>query len=394
MIRWMRIVLPPGWTIGAILGLYATVEGLRAAIGWALRRCAAEPIMPPKLEKAGIMVVFIGVACYGVYRATAFNPVFRPGYRRWLEQTPWAWEKPLPLGPLHLVWQDTIVLAVLYGLIVLPHPHCLASPDFDPHVFLLAFLLPYLAILGACFLVAGLKRFTYGLGSTLSLLIPLRDDALGLLALGLALYVIAWFGIRRMLRAFPWPLEKLEAWIRRNTNPTQRLQFVVPWPFDRLPMDAVRCRISPRDGFLLSLLVAWWVVIATTFGSRLRGDEDIMWGLMAVAVTEVAVVLRIIIYCLGYRPPIGFWGRIFTLRWVIPGYDKVFLAPLCAALVAILVPFGCHWLGIPFSAAFPATIFLMLLVTLNMGPTLRDWQLTGSHRIVPGVQQRNDCVIL
>jgi hypothetical protein len=156
-------------------------------------------------------------------------------------------------------------------------------------------------------------------------------------------------------------------------------------------LDVTRLSIGARDGFLVSLLVGWWALIyIESFDKK---DQILPWLGLDIAIFCL-IGIRCLIYCAGYRPPISLLGRIFTLRPVIPGYDKALLAPFCAILVAILVPFGCQQFGVPAEAAYPATAALSLLVILNMGPTLREWQLTGSHRIAPGLWHGTDCIKL
>ena len=87
------------------------------------------------------------MAAYGVFRVAAFHPVFRPKYRGWLEQTPWTGRKPLPLGPIHLVWQDVVVL----GIVVLALHGTPLGRLWAPWAFLLA----YLGTLGVSFWLTG-----------------------------------------------------------------------------------------------------------------------------------------------------------------------------------------------------------------------------------------------
>jgi hypothetical protein len=84
-----------------------------------------------------------------------------------------------------------------------------------------------------------------------------------------------------------------------------------------------------------------------------------------------------------HLPPISLWGRICTLRWIVPRYDQMFVSPLTAFLVAILAPFGLVRMGLPLEIALPSALSLVLWVVLAMGPSLRHWRLTGAHRIVP-----------
>jgi len=87
-------------------------------------------------------------------------------------------------------------------------------------------------------------------------------------------------------------------------------------------------------------------------------------------------------YCIRYWPPISFFGRIATGRFVIPGYDRVFVAPLCSLLICILLPKFLYNAGLSIDVFAPVTVTLALISIRTIGPTLRDWELTGQHRIV------------
>src|SRR5262249_56326467 len=103
---------------------------------------------------------------------------------------------------------------------------------------------------------------------------------------------------------------------------------ILGWPFDIIRPRDVAVSISYRDGLMLSLLLGWWMYVILQ-----RIDPQARFGanFVLVFIAQFAIAGRIGTYCWGYAPPISLWGRIFTLRWVIPGYDYVFLAPLLAA---------------------------------------------------------------
>ena len=92
---------------------------------------------------------------------------------------------------------------------------------------------------------------------------------------------------------------------------------------------------------------------------------------------------RFATYIWNYRPPISLWGRIWTGRWIIPGYDQMLAAPVCALIVGVLLPFLLDYWGAPPEYFFPLSLTVVLLIVLEMGPSLNRWQLTGNHRIVP-----------
>jgi hypothetical protein len=84
----------------------------------------------------------------------------------------------------------------------------------------------------------------------------------------------------------------------------------------------------------------------------------------------------------GYVPPISFLGRMFTGRIIIPGFDKILLAPACIVLVFWELPPLLLRLGWSESAMFGVTMGIGMTATLAIGPALNHWRLTGSHRII------------
>jgi hypothetical protein len=77
-------------------------------------------------------------------------------------------------------------------------------------------------------------------------------------------------------------------------------------------------------------------------------------------------------------------GRIFTLRWIVPGYDQALVGPLIAGVLAIGMPWLLSPVDLPISASLGLSLSVVLFVSLAAPPSLARWHLTGSHRIAPG----------
>jgi hypothetical protein len=76
------------------------------------------------------------------------------------------------------------------------------------------------------------------------------------------------------------------------------------------------------------------------------------------------------------------WGRFRTLRWIIPGYDQVFVAPICtlfAGPTSLGLFLACK---LPLEVCLPMATGVIVLVGLITPPRLRHWRLIGQHRIV------------
>ena len=81
----------------------------------------------------------------------------------------------------------------------------------------------------------------------------------------------------------------------------------------------------------------------------------------------ILFLLRVHFYLYsGYADPISLWGRIRTLRWIVPGYDQVFLVAAPASgwpLPRSLLP---AWAGgVPLEIALPLAISMVCLVALD-----------------------------
>ncbi len=92
------------------------------------------------------------------------------------------------------------------------------------------------------------------------------------------------------------------------------------------------------------------------------------------------VLSRLFAYLRGTAPPISLLGRLRTGRFIVPGYDLVFVIPV----ISILVSLGLFALAesrglepVPISGAIVAAAALLNLAGY---PQWISWQLTGHFR--------------
>ncbi|NQT12930.1 MAG: hypothetical protein HQ582_09280 [Planctomycetes bacterium] len=373
--RWMREVLPPGWAIAIALLFYLFAEAWYLWWRWWVGIPeACEPIL--RLRDG-----YVGLTCalYGVFRVCAFHPAFRPRYRQWLSLTPWTSEKPLPLGPIHLVAQDLVVLLVALlllhdspiGLVLVPS----------------AFLGAYLIAACLALLLTDIWKTAYALAFGIGLAARLANQPVVSICALAALYPLAYFGLRRSLAHFPWQMPKWleDYWTSRGSKQQGTGKSTLGWPYDHLRFD-LSDRLIPRKHAILASLLAGWLVYATVSATPAQAEARIVIpSMLSAYVAFACILLRIGIYCAVHWPPIGFWGRIRTFRWIIPGYDQVLVAPLSSLGVGAATIAVCM-LGLPPEVAIPIALSCVLLITLNMGPSVKRWRLTGNHRIAPGIR--------
>ncbi|HLJ11652.1 MAG TPA: hypothetical protein VKU82_10700 [Planctomycetaceae bacterium] len=370
MRRWLRLTLPPDTYVGAIAVLYALFEFGPRALGIG--------------GHGGNKVIELAVVSYAAYRVLAFHPIFIPEYRIWLARTPWTIHLPLPVGPVHLVAQDALVVGLLAGVAWLEHPAIRV-----PHLVVM-FLFSYEVCMALSFAVLRMRWFAYLTAFGLGLLCLFWNSDLAALKVAVVLYSTSFVGLRRALTRFSewqWSDDQQFQPLSLEKAVDRAKQKILGWPFDIIRSKDVAPAIAYRDGFMLSLLLGWWLFVAVRrIGAGVPPAAPIF---ITALISQFAVFIRVAIYCWGYFPPISVWGRIFTLRWIVPGYDRVFLTPLVTMLVTTIGLAAPSQWAIDVDVAVSVTLSLVFMTTLNLGPSLLTWRLTGNHRLSPATLMAN-----
>lgn len=127
----MRLILPRAWVVLLAIACYAAFEG---TYWYVVARGAG--IGPPEatLRPRDIFAA-CGMFAFGAFRVREFHPVFLSDYAQWLARTPWNYRKPLPNGPVNIVWQDVLVFAVVML--------ALHDPQLNLAYVVIAYLLGY-----------------------------------------------------------------------------------------------------------------------------------------------------------------------------------------------------------------------------------------------------------
>jgi hypothetical protein len=320
-------------------------------------------------------LLFLAAVTYGISRVTDFHPVFQRNYRAWLEMTPWTNRKPLPLGPVELVLEDGLVLGPMVLLCaILPRPRAM--------YLLCAFLLCHLGAIVVSLWLTRTRTIGYLSAFGLGYAVKLWHQPFACLATATLVYLIAYEGLLQAFDRFPWsPRHQLKL----NTEVTARVSNSEPcgWPYDRILGEVVAAQgISRIDAIICCALGSWWLYVLALF----IPDERSRLGMLSLACVVPTVLFpfgRMSIYVQGHASPISGWARIMTMRWIIPGYDQIFVGPLCA-LLAGPASLGLFFaIGCPLDACLTLGTGVTAAVALVAPPRLRRWRLTGYHRIVP-----------
>ncbi len=371
MIHWLRVVLPAWWLLMIPVIGCGVFEAPIVYLEWKL----GQPLQDFRVRRPSLGFLCIFSIFYAVYRAVGFHPLTRPSYARWLVTTPWTSARPLPLGPIHLVTQDVLILA---GAVLLAWP----ANRLQALVVAQVFLLVYLIGLAVTLWLTGEKLCAYvvGFGAGLMLHFLLKLPAFGVAAL--ATYGIAFWGLRRALARFPWAALPLTSKLEKGKHQVGLEEL--GWPFRALAPKYIGFQgIQTQDAFFFSLLAGWFFyVVLWLFMTEKDFKPEYAESVLHPLLTGL-IGGRILIYLYGHLPPISFPGRVALGRWIIPKFDQIFLAPLLALLVGCSLPAFFALAGIEPILACSVTLSLCLFILMGMGPSLKAWRLTGHHRIMP-----------
>ena len=367
MRAWFRVVLlGPGLAFGFMLAYAATY--IPNVVYWIYTG-----VFPVNAdwEIIQIPLLVMAAAAYGLTRAVAFHPGFMEEYRKWLNQTPWRYGLPLPAGPIHLVPQDVVVVGVLCGL------GTWRLPEFwwmVPSVFLAS----YLAGLLIGFIRTRLDWHAFLLAFGLGGAVLLYQTPWGLGLLFLGLYGIAYHGLARWLKEPGLPVA--DERICFDAETTRNLKIKLGWPYDYLGPLRERHPISIGRAAAFAMVAGWWefVLISVEFESFI----------FIATIGPLFLAGMRLKYIWGYAPPISMWGRIRTFRWIIPGYDVVFVAPVMILLLLWFMKWLVFDCGVTQELALPLVLGAIVFVALACPPSLDQWRLTGNHRIVPAVNKQ------
>jgi hypothetical protein len=368
MIRWIRVVLPDiGWAALVAL-VYSIFVATEAYFTW------RNGFKNPEFDSVETFYLFVCAAVYGAYRVARFHPLMRKEYQVWLSTTPWLPGRPAPLGPVHLVPQDAVIVVIIALLAWESHAN-------GPAIVVIAFALGYLAQLGFALFHLRQLWLVYLIVFSIGLMLRVLPNYLVSIGVGLAAYSVVIF---RRFVGYPWTDQ--EHWSDALRNPREPYAadraYMLGWPFGRLgPRFLSEDRIPRLDALMCAALAGWILHVFVWWQLTLPGGNTLVFYLYFALV--ICIQSRVVAYLPGYMPPISLLGRIRTGRLIVPGYDQVFVAPLTAVIVPALMN-AYRPAGIPDDIFHPTAVAAGLLAILGMGPDLKVWRLTGNHRIAMG----------
>lgn len=336
--------------------------------------------------RPGTILIYFAAVILGARRASVFHPQSDESYREWLSRTPWTAAKPLPRGPISLAWFDGLTVG---GLILIGA----FAPDITAIQIVNTFLFVHCLVVVILTLATGTFAPAYLSLLLLGLMPRFWTEPWICVAFGVVSYLSVYWGIRRSLNSFPWPTPEengpLSKGVARALDGEKKNKL--GWPYERLLIEPTHGPDSPRfvaHALMACLLIAWWI---SCLAARARDPVDFLDGmrLLGYAIAAFGSLIRLGVYVSGYAPPINLAGRIGARRLIVPGYDAAFLAyPLMLLTPETVTQIG-GALGLSPMVYAPIIPPLVLFIALTTPPGLRQWRLTGRHRMVAAISAQD-----
>lgn len=354
----------------------------------------------------GWLLVFAG------YRVLAFNPLINRNYYDWLSRSAWRPGKPLPAGPMLLTWRDLLLVSLIaLGWQLVAWTAAAANAGYNWYFFAdharswalvagvgLTFFISYAAVWFAVSLVTD-RVISYAMLLVLLVAWPFHRR-IAMSATLVVWVLLAQFGIWRMLRMMALsfrlnPNDGVQPILcdpRQTTRPHLRQSVhLTPtaWPHNVLAPIEDRSLMARWER-------VWLTVLATVFWHNLilemgwDGGSGPAEGLALLIGLYTAVVcfLRACVYCFQVHSPISLLGRVLTKRWIIPGYDRIFVPLLVTGVIGYAAHRFVEWQArsldtLPFRLAVTAALAALTWHVMSARPRLSEWQLTAPSRRTP-----------
>lgn len=359
-------IIPSRRTLGGLLIFllaYASAFGFKALLLHLAGPNATPNDLPILKVDLAHIVVIITLAIGGLARVWFNHPVGNRNYASWLIASPWTPTQPLPLGSLVITLYDLLAVAFILSLDIF-HLH------ESPVIPLIVYVTSYLVSAVAAQLVTRFHPSGWVILFSLPAMFLVYRYPLWIPAGVVALYPVAAIGIHSSLKHFPWHM---------FDPPAQ----APGWPFEHIGPVGPKQKYTGLQKTLFILLLSWVVFcVATCVASAEPFDPDFYkaFPILSLSIAAFVALFRWLAYAASYRPPLSLLGRFATGHLLIPGYDKIFIAPWAIIFGGAIPPLALHF-GLPPQLACALVPLAILLPAFLIGPSLDKWKLTGQYQI-------------
>lgn len=395
ILRWLRAVFPHwSWVVTMVV-----VVQLMASIAAAWQ--GKDPLQRPDDSNFGCLVSFGGAVCYAAYRVFAFHPLWNKSYSDWMLATPWNGRKRLPMGPVHLIPQDVVLVSLLVGLFWWWGKELGADLSKFIEALLAVSLGVYLLTLSVTLRLCDEWRGAYAVWFGIGGCVWSFGNVWLFWGLALVSYLCALAGLKASWAGFPWSADKLQRTLKMIADASKGqtvvsvvAQDTLGWPFDWLSPKPEREAFTPKQDVVLGSLLFGWLYNGVAVHAENHRNAILIQSFLATPFVLFLFLLgtgRITEYIQGLSAQLSLTGRLITGRLIVPRWDVAWL-PLWLLLILNSVLFslahnnGAIVFMLPwwdFRLAASMLLAFGMWTQLGNAPPFRKWRLTGNFRMNP-----------
>jgi hypothetical protein len=324
-----------------------------------------------------LAVTVIGLSTfYGLIRGGINHPVFDGRYSQWLSQTPWTANKPLPKGPIHPVMADLVVV-VLFSLAVF-----VIALGFEPPIWPYVvgsaslFALSLALVWSLANYLTGEGRYVYAVLAVPIIFGLLQIESMGYFACSVLMAVIAWLGVRRSLRSFPW--EDVDS-KRQEVFGVKAKVTIAGWPYRQLLCPARDSRATWHAALLQGCLIGAWVWFIFSRGGIEDHNDEVAIRMMLGLSSTYPAIGKLILCGPAVCSSLCIGRRIANKQWFVWEHDQIFVAPLMIIAIGWFLPAALAAAGLSTPLACGIAAAAIYFVARALGPNIEELHHTGIH---------------
>jgi hypothetical protein len=328
----------------------------------------------------GFVILLIGVTCFRVL-LTFPHPL--SDYGKWLQQTGWTNDRPLPWGPPTATWADGLILALIVAVangfawpfpvsLILVSVACLcfaATVAFLVYPFRNAWLTPCVVFsIPPIMAFAAWNRWEFGLPLCAFLVLAANAAVIRTLRVSEDWETLL---AQDELYTFTFYL-----FTRPQQIPPDLFNPSLGWPLDSLSPKLQFFELSSMTKWLISAWVPWAMYWGVAWSREPWKEMDIAMFAVGAVASFYAVMTRV--QCFSRGRPLRM-SEIVVGRWLDWQFDFIWVSALFLTLLISVGAFLAQYPDLqPWGILWG---FVVTAGTLFLSPAQERWYLTGCLKL-------------
>lgn len=320
---------------------------------------------------------FILAAICGAKRAF-HHPIYGSRYLAWLDSTPWTPKHRLPFRRFLLSWQEVVAIALIMLASYSP-------TGISILIFPITLMFAYLAV--AAFPLIATRQFgaIYVYAASVVAMLRLQFDTHLILGVLCVHYVLILPQLRRSMDILIWKFgiapddnSPIFNWIGIPRKEPRLPRIQLGFPQNMLAKKPHALNWPPRHTIGSSIAIgafSWALLEGHAHPDVQRPD------IVCALIVAIVPAIRLLAFKCNRLAPISLAGRLAMRQLIIPGHDRVYVAPLAIFAIGQLIHWALIALGAPPFRAMGIALAASTFLAIQMRPHFAEWCLTGHYRV-------------